>query len=345
MAITEATLGEVDALRARISSTVDATTRQLVVAWADAWDELSGLWREAVLELTQAAVDGSWPSRRAVLKAERAAAALEASRASLEQLARQAGITITGNLPKIVNDSLTGQARIYGSQLPPGELLDFAVLEQRTVEAIVKRSTQQVTSLSRPVAPATTQAIKQTLIRGIAVGDNPRAAARKMVERVNGAFEGGLNRAMVIARTEMLDASRTAGFELDKANTDVLAGWEWACALDDRTCPACWSMHGRRFPLSQPGPEDHQQGRCARLPATLSWRELGFNIPEPGSILPDAQRTFNALPQDTRVAIMGKARLDLLDSGRVQWGDLAGKRSTTGWRDSWAPVPVADLAK
>ena len=93
------------------------------------------------------------------------------------------------------------------------------------------------------------------------------------------------------------------------------------------------------------GPDDHQQGRCARVPVTKSWRDLGFDLDEPASILPDSRAWFDGLPGEDQVAIMGQARLDLLNSGKVGWDDLATKRTTSGWLDSWAPTPVKDLTK
>jgi SPP1 gp7 family putative phage head morphogenesis protein len=187
--------------------------------------------------------------------------------------------------------------------------------------------------------------MRRALLAGISVGDNPRTAARAMLSRVEGAFNGGLTRAMTIARTEMLDAYRTASRYTHAANADVLDGWVWTAALDRRTCPSCWSQHGNVYPVDQPGPLDHQQGRCARVPKTKTWRQLGINLDEPPSVLPDAQTRFWQLPAADRAAIMGPARLELLRTGRIGWDDLAVRRTSTGWRDSYTPRSVADLRR
>lgn len=185
--------------------------------------------------------------------------------------------------------------------------------------------------------------MRSTLIRGIALGDNPRDAARTMLSRVEGGFNGGRARALVIARTEMLDAHRASAQAQDLANAESLAGWQWVATLDTRTCPSCLSQHGTVHPVADPGPMDHQQGRCARLPKAKSWRDLGFDIDEPADIFPDAQAWFEGLPANDQVAVMGQARLDLLKSGKVGWADLSTRRSTDGWRDSYAPASVTDL--
>jgi SPP1 gp7 family putative phage head morphogenesis protein len=157
-------------------------------------------------------------------------------------------------------------------------------------------------------------------------------------------FEGGLTRALTIARTETLDAHRAATKASEKANKDILQEWEWHAALNARTCPSCWAKHGTRYPLDQDGPNDHQNGRCARVSVTKSWADLGFKgIDEPAPLTPDAQTEFNNLTPDTQRRIMGAQRLDLLQSGKVKWADLSTVKHTDGWRDSFVVTPVKDL--
>ena len=87
-----------------------------------------------------------------------------------------------------------------------------------------------------------------------------------------------------------------------------------------------------------------QQGRCARVPLSKSWADLGFpDIDEPESVLPDAQAWFDGLPVADRERVLGRRRLALLDSGKVSWEDLAQRRDTAGWRPSYVPTPVRDL--
>ncbi|MNY49883.1 hypothetical protein D3C86_1853470 [compost metagenome] len=79
------------------------------------------------------------------------------------------------------------------------------------------------------------------------------------------------------------------------------------------------------------------------MSVTKSWKDLGFDIEEPASVTPDAQTVFNGLTEDTQKAIMGRQRLELLQSGEISWADLSKKHSTDGWRDSYGATPVKDL--
>lgn len=241
------------------------------------------------------------------------------------------------------------QGVIIASQLPrqAGTRAELAVqfnrVDPRALEAIVARSTQDITAASYRLGSVGQEAMRRELVRAVAIGDNPRTAAARMVANAQGAFNGGLNRALTIARTEMIDAHRAASAEAQIANDRTLAGWQWIAQLDHRTCPSCWGQHGSRHSVEEPGPLDHQQGRCARLPVTRTWRELGFDIDEPPSVVPDARTVFNALPRDEQLAIMGTARLDALDAGTITFADLSQRRVTVGWRDSFAPTPVRQL--
>lgn len=352
MAINRHTLRLVDGMRVSVDSTVDRAVADLVAGWGRAWNELANEWDLALADLAAASTDGKWPSRRQVQRAKRAQDALALTRDALEQLSTDFGVRVLQDVPTLTKDAALWEARLIASQMPTHAggtaslEATFNRVDAAALDAIVERTTDRVHALSRPLSAQSEQAMKSVLIRGIALGDNPRTAARTMVDRMRGGFDGGLYRATVIARTEMLDAHRAAAFGQDQANAETLTGWTWLAQLDKRTCPSCWAMHGSEHPLLEPGPEDHQQGRCARCPRTKSWADLGFKgLDEPADLLPDARATFDALPDEQQTAIMGASRLKLLQGGQVSWGDLAVKRSTDGWRDSWAPRSTHDLLR
>ena len=176
-----------------------------------------------------------------------------------------------------------------------------------------------------------------------------------MVRAVQGNFEGGLARALVIARTEQLDAYRAAAQAHHAANRDILQGWQWYAELDHRTCASCISHHGETHPLDEPGPLDHHQGRCTRLPLTKTWNQLGFDdIDEPDSAVNegDGYAWFQSQPETTQRDILGPKRFQAWTDGRYppdDWTTLKRHWSPDkhgvmrqDWRDSWHVGPVHD---
>lgn len=347
MAVNPRTLRLVDGLRAYVGTEVDAVTRDLVQAWVRSFDEAAAELEAAVDELLLVGA-GEWPTRWQVQRATRAQKALAIARDHLDTLTVDTRIRITDATGRVVGTTAAAEPHVIASQFPPGYdtaalAASFDRVSPDAIEAIVRRTTAQVTSLTRPLSAEATEAMKRSLVRGVAVGENPRLAARQMLRRLEGDFNGGLTRALVVARTEILDAHRAGSMAAHKANADVLRGWCWTAQLDRRTCQSCWAQHGSEHPLDEAGPLDHQQGRCARTPLTKSWAELGFDIPEPPSVMPDARAAFDSLSPADRLAVMGPARLAGLEDGSIAWSDLSTKRTTGGWRDSFAPTPLRDL--
>lgn len=345
MAVTAETLRIVDRLRRDLTRMTDAQTFALTKAWVEAWDVLEADFRDAILELIAGAVDGK-VSKSVAARNVRLRDAMQTARATLEELAKNAESVIVNDVGQAVLDALDGHAALLSSQLPPntaGAGVSFTRMSPDALAAIVERTTQQIHSSTRPIPADVERVMKRELIRGIAVGDNPNRTAARILKQAEGRFNGGLTRALTISRTETLDAHRAATKASEQANKTIVEEWEWHASLGARTCPSCWAKHGTRYPIEEDGPNDHQNGRCARVTVAKSWKDLGFDIEEPVSATKDAQTVFNELTPETQRDIMGAQRLELLQSGKVSWSDLTAVKQTDGWRDSHVVVPVKDL--
>lgn len=346
MAATRETLRLLGEMRITIDDTVDAITDDLVRAWANGWQLVVRDWQDAAEAIQDAYDAGKTPTVSQVVRAERSERALQATYRGLQGLTDLAGVRIIQGLGDVA-EAAAGTQRIIASQLPTNErawaTANLVRADTEQVRQIIVRTQEQVTKTLFPLPGDSFATIRRSLVRGVAQGQNPRAVARDMVANVKVGYEQALTRAMSIARTEMLDAHRLAAAAHQAANADVLQGWQWVAALDHRTCPSCWAQHGNIYPLEEPGPLDHQQGRCARLPLTKPWKTLGFTGREPKSLLPDAQRTFDRLSAAKQLQIMGPARLAALNDGRATLADMSTRRSNIGWRDSYGTTRVADL--
>jgi len=321
----------------------DAHTRALTAAWVDAWDDLAPALDAAVLDLVSAAKDGR-VTRSMVVRSARLRDALLLVADRLDKLAGQAGNQATGSLRTLVEQATTAQVAMIESQLPDG-MSGLVRVDPRQVDQIIARATGRIHSLSRPLSDDQVRVMKRRLVRGVLVGDNPRTTARRIVADLEGDFNGGLTRALTIARTESLDAMRAASQAADKAS-GVVTGWEWVADLGPRCCPACWGMHGTVHKPDERGPDGHQNCRCSRVPVTPSWADLGFKgIEEPPSLLPDKEQAFRSLSADQQRSILGPGRYDAWKTGGFPMDQWARLRHNPGWRDSWVPAPVPAAAR
>ena len=310
------------AMQQILDSHLDAHTRELVAAWAAGWQTVEA-------RLTEVIAAGGDRAR--------VDAAVDAMGVTLDDLATQAQSTIGQSVPQVVQLGVDGEARMAATALDGRVTVTRA--DDQAIQAIIQRATEQITAVTAPIGPEATAAVRRRLVGGVALGDNPREVARRIVADVDGDFNGGLARALNISRTEMLDAMRAGQKATDLANPGVITGWVWAAHLDSRTCRACVAMHGTEHDVDEDGPNDHHSGRCARIPRTASWAALGFKgIPEPDLGLADADAWIDGLDDTARASLLGKDGAAAYARGDYPRSAWVEDRKNTGWRDSIAPT-------
>jgi SPP1 gp7 family putative phage head morphogenesis protein len=299
---------------------LDDHTLQLTVLWAAAWED--------VRDMLESALSSGDRSRL-----ERALARVEDR---IGRLASDAGATIGSSVRAAAGLGADGQGLMIAVQGP-----NPARVPDRQLEAIVARCTQNILANTAGITPAVMDRIKRDLTRGIAVGDNPRTVARGIMADLEDDFNGGLPRALNISRTEMIDAMRTAQTAVDRVNANVLQGWVWYAHLDSKTCPACAAMHGTVHPVDEDGPDDHPSGRCARMPLTRSWADLGLDgVPETQVQPETAQAWFEGLDEKDQRSLLGRSRYEAWTRGDYPMTQWAEKRHNDGWRDSIRTTPA-----
>lgn len=342
MAYDDSTASAIGQVRAQLERVADDHTRRMAAAWANAWDDIAVELEATLNELALQAGDGRI-RRTDVIRSVRLQRAMDQIQARLTALVDASAQAAINSLADVVDYAGAMTERIIGTQLPPTErgiVSSWSRVDPAAIDAIVTRATEQITKRSFPLSDEATAVMRRELVRGLIAGANPRETAARMLRRTEGRFNGGLTRALTIARTETLDAHRAAAALSEQANADVLAGWEWVASLTGRTCPSCWAQHGTIHDLDEPGPIDHQNGRCTRVPKTKPWKDLGFDIDEPPSLLPDAEQAFLALSKAEQLEILGPGRHAAWVAGEYPMSAWSMKRETPGWRDSMVPSPV-----
>lgn len=344
--INAAVLAELERQHTWIARIVDGHTKELAARWVQAWAQTESALEDALADLIS-----DHPTVSAQIRAIRAAQMWTPAARQIAELARQASLDNHDLITMLVAAAADHQEALIEPQLPSLYRASINLMRPNpeAVDAIIDRTTQQITARYWMLQADAAEAMKQALIGSVMLGTNPRDAARAMVEAVGGAFNGSLIRAMVIARTEQLDAYRNSAMLFQRNNRDVLVGWQWVADLGGRTCRSCIAMHGSIHDLDEPGPLDHPQGRCSRAPLTKSWKELGFkNVPEPpGTIREgDGERWLTGQPKDVQDKILGKTGSDAWRNGDWPSTDWAELHHNDGWRDSYtaAKLPQTSAA-
>lgn len=178
--------------------------------------------------------------------------------------------------------------------------------------------------------------VRTELVRGVAAGIGSQEIARNVAR----ALDGNLRRARLIARTEILRAARETTRETYRAS-GVVKRWRWHAAKTIRTCASCWANDGREFALETPMAE-HPAGRCSMLPVTMTWRELGVDVPEDRPELPTGPEAFRLLSASMQDRILGSAAAgDAYRVGEVTLGDFVRVRRSRDWGETRTATGLA----
>lgn len=116
------------------------------------------------------------------------------------------------------------------------------------------------------------QKVADMVLAGITSGKNPRQIAA-LVNQYLLTNKSPLNDAYNLVQTTHVYSARTGAVTVMRESG--VTSWRWSSALDSRTCRACVAMHGTVHPATEVL-NDHHRGRCAMVPITPAWRELGF---------------------------------------------------------------------
>lgn len=225
----------------------------------------------------------------------------------LEQDARQALASGLQDWQQLTLLSLpeTAQASVMGV---------FRVLNVPAVETMVgflAPTSPLHDALTAKLGPAVAEKVADRLIRGVALGLNPRKVAREMVREELGQ---GLTWSLTTARTATLWAYREAQRASQVANAHIAPRWIWSAALDMRTCGSCFAMHGTVHDAAEPL-NDHYNGRCQRVPLSVSWQELGVDLPDMRPEVVPGLDKFKALTPEKQRAILGPGKYEWWQNG------------------------------
>jgi SPP1 gp7 family putative phage head morphogenesis protein len=197
--------------------------------------------------------------------------------------------------------------------------------------------------------PAAAAAAEDALVAGVARGKGVKVIAAELAKvfGASGAVDPGAigRKAMLTARQSVMGSYRSASLESYKANSDIIEGWVWHSALNRRTCPVCWAMHGSIHKVTETF-SSHIACRCSPLPRTKSWESLGLaGIPETRPTIEDGADVFARLSEAEQRAILGPTKLRMWNAGLITFEDLVARTHSAKWGDGLRERSVMELTQ
>ncbi len=206
----------------------------------------------------------------------------------------------------------------------------FSTLPVNAVETLVGMLAQgsPLRELLASTWPDAVDGLTRALLRGLGLGRNPRVVARLIVE----GFDLGLNRALVIARTEMLRAYRE-GTRRQYEESGVVSGYLRLATHDGRVCLGCLLAEGMVFETREAF-DEHPNGRCTLVPVVRG-------VPPPQWLAGEAW--LRAQSPERQEEILGRTRYEMWRSGRAELSDFLKHTHNAEWGGAFVPRPLKEL--
>lgn len=174
------------------------------------------------------------------------------------------------NIENEINNSLIqlykNTSVFVGDQLSQqGIKTSFEEIDERAMKAVTtiwaddgknwsSRIWENVTNLQ--------EEFMNTLVSAIAIGDSAMSVEKKLMER----FSVSFSKAKTLVQTEMSHIMNQSS--IDRMKDAGIKEWEWYTAEDEKVCPLCKRLDGKRFPITDkhtPPVGSHPNCRCTVL--------------------------------------------------------------------------------
>lgn len=262
---------------------------------------------------------------------DRYAAVLENEIAVTRAAGVEAGLSQSKQLVQLALPNLPAPAQ-------KAIMLRFNQLPKGAVEAMLGQLSESspLPKLLQTFGADAAEAIGNSILEGVALGYNPVKIAALIRDQMG----GNLTRALLISRTEALRAYRMASLQNYAANADVVKGWKWSATTDSVTCLACLALDGQEFSVDEQFMKAHPNCRCSPEPVTVSYKDMGLDVREPGP-RPTAAEWFESLPESEQRQYFSGAAWKAYQDGAVTLKDFIGEQQS----DEWGPSYVENSLK
>lgn len=317
------------AFRAELLRGERAAASEIVRAYGNAWKHIEPRVRDLSKRYYEAENAGERISPSWLFQLERLQSVQRQIESEIAGVVQNAEVRIRAEQWNAVEAARRHAEALVEPQLPDGISVSWSRLNREAVADLVGFTSNgsPLRELLDELPEDAGAAVREALISGVVLGQSPYVIAR----RSRAALGGNMARALRISRTEVMRSYREATLRNYQANAGIVTGWVWHSAVDTRTCPACWAMHGTEHGLDE-RLDDHVQGRCAMVPRTKSWAELGFaGVEETSPQIELGTEAFARLDEAKQRAILGPAALEAYRAGAIKLTDFVGRRTSADW--------------
>ncbi len=289
--------------------------RAMAAAWRDVERALEKQLEALAKELAAEKAAGLEGSQWRLFEKERYQALLRQTRHEINKYIADAERAIADEQAEL---AALGVQHADAALAASGVHASFSRLPVEAVENMVAmtREGAPLHELLSRTWPDAVEGMTTALVRGTALGWNPRKTAREMRD----GLASGLNRVLCIARTEQLRAYREAS-RAEYAASGVVKGYRRLAAHDSRTCVACLLLDGQ-FSTLDTALDDHPNGRCAMVPVVDGMPDVTWQT---------GREWLEGQDAETQRAIMGPERWQAWREGRLELGDLVGTQQNDTW--------------
>jgi SPP1 gp7 family putative phage head morphogenesis protein len=315
----------------RVQAAETVEMRLMTNAWLDVERSLESQMMALAFEIEQMRQNGQIVSKSKLGQMERYQTLLAQTKEKVNAYNRKADDLISEGQRIVAEEGIeTAQDAIAASYREAGVIAtEWNRLPIKAVEAMIGM-TGAGTPLGKLLAEgygAAADGMSKALIRAIAQGLNPRETARAMAEGLG----AGLDRSLLIARTEQLRVYRESG-RMAYQESGVVKRYRRLAAKQDNTCPACLFADGQIYEL-ETSFEEHPNGRCTLVPVVDGLPAVNWQT---------GTEWFSAQDETTQQSILG-AGWDLWKSGQIELGDFIRRDADDVWGASLRTATLEDL--
>ena len=236
--------------------------------------------------------------------------------------------TMAAGLPPGITPNILGEVGLSWNRLPQEAFANFIGISGNGAP---------LADLLAPLGPQAATAITESVGEGIARGYSPRKTAT-LAQKASGMQ---LSKVLTIARTETLRAHREASRMQYAANPNLIKGYRRHSAKDDTVCLACIALDGELYETEEPL-DEHPNGRCAIVPETVTYSDLGLDLPDPPQP-ENAKDWLRKQPESTQRKMLGGKRFDAFKEGKLDLGQMAQRTDNPVWGKSATVKPLKSL--